>query len=65
MPPAEVGGGEPRDADKTPVGKRPPNRPLGNSRLAEAWQKENALGFEAWNSYVERHGVPLARYRTF
>ncbi len=29
------------------------------------WQEENAAGFAAWNSYVERNGVPLARYRKF
>jgi antitoxin CcdA len=29
------------------------------------WQEENAAGFEAWNTYVERTGVPLAKYRKF
>ncbi len=29
------------------------------------WQEDNTAGFEAWNAYVERHGVPLARYRKF
>lgn len=29
------------------------------------WHEENDAGFEAWNAYVERHGVPLARYRKF
>jgi antitoxin CcdA len=29
------------------------------------WQEENAAGFEAWNAYVERNGVPLAKYRKF
>jgi antitoxin CcdA len=29
------------------------------------WQEENTVGFEAWNAYVERNGVPLARYRKF
>ena len=29
------------------------------------WQEGNAAGFDAWNAYVERHGVPLARYRKF
>ncbi len=29
------------------------------------WQEDNAAGFEAWNAYVERHGVPLARFRKF
>jgi antitoxin CcdA len=32
---------------------------------AKRWQEENAAGFEAWNAYVEKNGVPLARYRKF
>lgn len=29
------------------------------------WQEENAAAFDAWNAYVERNGVPLAKYRKF
>jgi antitoxin CcdA len=29
------------------------------------WQQGNEAGFEAWNSYVERNGGPLATYRKF
>lgn len=29
------------------------------------WQDQNAAGFDAWNAFVERNGVPLARYRKF
>lgn len=29
------------------------------------WQEQNATGFDAWNHYVERNGVPLAQYRKF
>jgi len=32
---------------------------------AKRWQEENAAAFEAWNAYVEKHGVPLAKYRNF
>ncbi len=32
---------------------------------SKRWQEENAAGFEAWNAYVERNGVPLARHRKF
>ena len=32
---------------------------------ARLWQEQNAAGFEAWDNYVERHGVPLAAYRKF
>ena len=29
------------------------------------WQNENAGAFAAWDDYVERNGVPLAKYRKF
>ena len=32
---------------------------------AKRWQEENAAGFEAWHTYVERNGIPLAKYRKF
>lgn len=32
---------------------------------AAAWLQANAPALEAWNSYVEEHGLPLARYRQF
>jgi antitoxin CcdA len=41
---------------------------LGNevrNERAGRWQIENADGFQAWNVYVERNGVPLAKYRKF
>jgi antitoxin CcdA len=32
---------------------------------ARRWQEENAAAFDAWNTYVEDHGVPLGEYRKF
>jgi antitoxin CcdA len=32
---------------------------------AERWREENREAIEHWNAYVEEHGLPLARYRTF
>ena len=32
---------------------------------AERWHADNSAGFEAWNAYVERNGVPLAKFRKF
>jgi antitoxin CcdA len=32
---------------------------------ARRWQADNQAGFDAWNAYVERNGVPLAQYRKF
>ncbi len=32
---------------------------------AERWEAENGDAFEAWNAYVDKYGVPLAKYRKF
>jgi antitoxin CcdA len=32
---------------------------------AKAWQEENRDAIDAANEYVEKHGLPLARYRQF
>jgi antitoxin CcdA len=32
---------------------------------ARLWQERNAAAFDAWNSYVEDHGVPLGEFRKF
>ena len=34
-------------------------------RRAEIWQAENKQAFECWNAYVEKNGLPLAKYRGF
>lgn len=33
--------------------------------LAEQWLEENRQAIESSNAWVEKHGLPLARYRTF
>lgn len=33
--------------------------------LREAWLEENRAAIDYWNAYVEKHGLPLARYRQF
>jgi antitoxin CcdA len=30
-----------------------------------AWLEENRPALEAWNEYVEEHGIPLAEFRQF
>ena len=35
------------------------------ARRAECWLAENKEALESSNAYVETHGLPLARYRTF
>lgn len=37
---------------------------VANTR-AEQWLEENREAIEASNAWVEKHGLPLARYRTF
>ena len=32
---------------------------------AKRWRDENKKTIEAWNDYMERQGLPLARYRQF
>ncbi|WP_170543922.1 type II toxin-antitoxin system CcdA family antitoxin [Ruegeria conchae] len=32
---------------------------------AEQWQAENAEALQSSNSYVEKHGLPLERFRQF
>ena len=34
-------------------------------RREEQWLAENREALESSNEYVERHGLPLARYRNF
>jgi len=32
---------------------------------AEQWKRENAEALESFNDYVEKNGLPLAKYRQF
>ena len=32
---------------------------------SELWLAENQAAIESSNAYVEKHGLPLAKYRTF
>lgn len=34
-------------------------------KRAEQWVAENAKAFDCWNAYVEKNGLPLAKYRGF
>lgn len=34
-------------------------------KRAEQWVVENAKAFDCWNAYVEKSGLPLAKYRSF
>ena len=35
------------------------------NKKTEQWLAENRESLEGWNVYVEKHGLPLARYRHF
>ena len=32
---------------------------------ARRWQQENRAAMDAWNEYVEAHGLPLTEFRQF
>jgi antitoxin CcdA len=32
---------------------------------AQRWLRENRAAMDAWNEYVEEHGLPLAEFRQF
>lgn len=34
-------------------------------KRAEQWVAENAKAFDCWNVYIEKNGLPLAKYRMF
>lgn len=34
-------------------------------RRAQLWREANKAALESSNAYVERHGLPLAKYRSF
>ncbi len=34
-------------------------------KKSQIWQAENKKAFECWNAYVEKNGLPLAKYRGF
>ena len=34
-------------------------------KRAELWVAENAKAFECWNTYVEKNGLHLGKYRSF
>ncbi len=35
------------------------------SEEGRRWQEENAEAIKQWNEWVEKNGLPLARYRQF
>jgi antitoxin CcdA len=35
------------------------------AEAARRWREENAEGIRQMNAYVEKHGLPLAKYRMF
>lgn len=49
----------PQEDDETLVA------PPGLSEAAKRWIAENAEAIRSSNEYVEKHGLPLAKYRMF
>jgi antitoxin CcdA len=40
-------------------------RAAAKAERERQWQEENKESIEAWNAWVEEHGLPLAQYRQF
>lgn len=40
-------------------------RTAARAERERQWQEENKDAIEAWNAWIEEHGLPLARYRQF
>ena len=40
-------------------------RTAAKAERERQWQEENRDAIEAWNDWVEEHGLPLAEYRQF
>lgn len=36
-----------------------------SSEKSRLWKLENRAALDAWNDYVDQHGLPLAKYRQF
>ena len=36
-----------------------------SAEKARLWKLENRAALDAWNDYVDQHGLPLAKYRQF
>ena len=55
-----------RGSDKleAPKRERPPARETAQERT-KAWLEENREALESSNEWVEKHGLPLAKYRMF
>jgi post-segregation antitoxin (ccd killing protein) len=58
------------DSEQTGVDDGPVSRVLRDQPLSDpdrdtrwaAWQQENAGAIDAWNAYVEQHGLPLSGF---
>ena len=50
-----------------PRGKfwQPPEKRTGISEEGRKWQEENAEAIKSMNEWVEKNGLPLAKYRAF
>ncbi|MBV9758073.1 MAG: type II toxin-antitoxin system CcdA family antitoxin [Alphaproteobacteria bacterium] len=48
-------------ADRT----APPVMPAKAGIQACLWIQENRAAIDAWNAYIEQHGVPLSEFRQF
>lgn len=52
------------DPDQTQSRREIPPHEIAREK-ARSWLEENRAAIDAWNDYVEEHGVPLAEFRQF
>jgi hypothetical protein len=43
----------------------PPEEAAAVADWQREWLEENRAAIESWNQWVEKHGLPLAKYRQF
>ena len=52
-------------AEQRPSLWRPPEQRKQISEEGKRWLEENAEAIKEWNEWVEKNGLPLAKYRMF
>jgi len=56
---------KPADAEARKTFWQPPEKRDQISEEGRKWQEENAEAINSWNEWIEKNGLPLAKYRPF
>jgi len=52
-------------SERRPSLWRPPEQRSQVTEEGKRWREENAEAIKGWNEWVEKNGLPLAKYRLF